>query len=176
MLMTIPFNASGKIDTSLNDSLLELNEIGGGTVYYLGIFSVYDAKFYAKDDADKASILEGRSSKCLVIEYNRSISAEDIVKGANIVLSRQHGGEVLEQQKQFIEAIHQSYTDVSEGDSYALCYDANSSVTRLFFNGSAVAEVESKDFANLYFGIWLGGEKPISESLRKKLLQPLAGR
>lgn len=160
----------------LNDRLSSLDKIGSGTVYYLGIFKVYDATFYAAADADLTRIINGSSSKCLVLEYNLSISAENIIKGADVVLTRQHDKSVLDQQKQNIDTIHQSYTDVSEGDSYALCYDAGGMKTTLFFNGASVTEVESKEFANLYFGLWLGEKEPISKSLRKKLIRELTNK
>lgn len=172
-LICTPFQISAQTDTKLDNNLAELEFIGEGSVYYLGIFKVYDAKLYVQNEVEDQDVLSGKTSKCLVLEYNLSISAKDIIKGANIVLSRQHDSQTLEEQKQFIEAIHQNYTDVSEGDSYALCYDAASSKTTLFFNGSPVAEIDSREFASLYFGIWLGEKEPISESLRKNLLKQL---
>ncbi len=176
LMILIPLQTSAQIDTRLDKSLTELDAIGKGSVYYLGLFKVYDAKLFAQSEMDKQNILSGEMSKCLVIEYNLSISAEDIIKGANVVLSRQHDSQTLQEQRQFIETIHQSYTDVSEGDSYALCYDAELSKTELFFNGSTVAEVNSAEFASLYFGIWLGDKEPISESLQKNLLKQLADK
>lgn len=159
--------------TKIEVLLPGLEKTGGGTIRYLGIFKVYDAELFTRPDLHADAVLSDNTSKCLVLSYDLDISAEDIINGANAILKRQHSTEVLENASQEIEILHNSYTDVSSGDRYALCYNAQSSVTKLLFNDVEVVEIQSTEFARLYFGIWLGSKEPISQTLREDLLSRL---
>jgi len=157
------------------DSLLPgLAKTGTGTINYLGIFKVYDAELYTSPGLQSSAILNEDSSKCLVLNYDMDLSAEDIIKGANAVLKRQHDQGVLDDTSKYIDILHSNYDDVRSGDSYTLCYDSVSSVTQLLYNHEEVVAIPSAEFARVYFGIWLGAKEPISDSLRDDLLAELS--
>ncbi len=148
--------------------------IGAGDVYYLGFLKVYDAHLYATNEADGQRILSPEVSKCLKLTYDVELKPEDFVKGAETVLKRQYPAEHLELLKPHVEALHSAYQRVEKGDSYVLCYEAETGQTSLSLNDQTVAVIESEPFSSAYFGIWLSPNQPLSESLQKKLVRPAA--
>jgi hypothetical protein len=101
------------------------------------------------------------------------IGREDFVNAANTVLTRQFSEEQLARVDSDIETLHQGYRDVQDGDSYSLCYSSTDSVTTLSYNGGVLVSVDSPDFAEIYFSIWLGKTDPLDETLRDDLLAGL---
>ena len=71
--------------------------------------------------------------------------------------------------------LHSAFLDVKKGDSYYLCYDAPQRLTTLTLNDTELVAVPSKEFAEAYFGIWLGAVQPIDEKLRDLLLKGSGG-
>jgi len=69
-----------------------------------------------------------------------------------------------------IETLHNGYRPVQEGDSYHLCYDAESVTTTLSLNNEDLVTITSKEFSTLYFGIWLSTDKPIDKKLQRTLV------
>ena len=67
-----------------------------------------------------------------------------------------------------IEYHNSMYQDVQPGDRYSLTYIPGKG-TELALNGESKGVVEGDDFAAALFSIWLGS-KPISESMKKELL------
>ena len=166
LLLTLPLNSSA----SLGNYLPDLERTGEGTIRWMGIFKVYDAALYTSKNLQAETILADNISKCLVLNYDLDLSANDIIKGANVVLERQNSAETLLNLKEYIDILHNNYTDVKSGDSYTLCYDADSQLTTLLYNNAEVVKIDSPEFARLYFAIWLGEQEPISSSLRTELL------
>ncbi len=150
-----------------------LIDVGNGEVRYLGFIKVYDASLYTQPDINRSNILEAGTSRCLVIDYSVSLSAEDLVKGGEKVLARQHDKQRLDKIRNHIDTLHKSYQDIDSGDSYTLCYDSATEVTTLLYNSEEVVEIKSSEFANIYFGIWLGPKNPIDDDLRDDLLKRL---
>jgi hypothetical protein len=148
----------------------DLQKMGQGTTYYLGFIKVYDATLYTSETAGNDNILSRDVSKCLHLEYNVDIEKNIFVESAETVLGRQFSNQQLLQVKNYIDQIHQGYQDVQEGDSYTLCYDNQSAVTTLALNDSTIVSVDSADFAEVYFSIWLGENEPLDEDLRDDLL------
>lgn len=163
------YNAAATVENLLPG----LAKTGTGTVNYLGLFKVYDAELYTPPVLHSSAVLSEATSRCLVLRYDLDLSAEDIIKGANAVLKRQNSQEMLDKISVYIDAVHNSYTNVQSGDSYTLCYDAPSSTTKLLFNNEEVVSINSTLFAKIYFGIWLDSREPISETLRDNLLAQL---
>jgi hypothetical protein len=85
-------------------------------------------------------------------------------------LTRQHSPEGIAKLRKEIDMLHAAYRDVQKGDSYYLCYAAPQRLTTLTLNDTALVAVPSKEFAEAYFGIWLGAVQPIDEKLRDRLL------
>lgn len=143
---------------------------GQGEIKFLGFIKVYDAYLYASHTVTEQNFLAPEISKCLKIEYDVAFTKEDFIEGANTVLLQQHSKEKVESLQFEIEQLHNSYQPVSEGDTYTLCYDANSAKTTLSLNSKALTTITSEEFSTLYFGIWLGEHNPIDEALRDNLL------
>jgi hypothetical protein len=143
---------------------------GSGTAKYLGFINVYRATLLVDAATEKAAVLDGSTSRCLQLQYEVAVKAEDFVLAADTVLARQHGADTLSRLRNDIERLHRAYTDVKAGDVYTMCYSASDRTTRLALNGVEQAAVPSAEFASLYFGIWLGPEKPLDQRLRNDLL------
>ncbi len=166
LLLAIPGQSSAAIDRMV--------VIGTGDVYYLGFIKVYDAHLYAENETDGTRILSPEVSKCLKLTYDVKLKPEDFVTGADTVLKRQHAPEHLELLKPQIDELHNAYQTVEKGDSYVLCYEAETRQTSLSLNNQTLAVIESEPFSSTYFGIWLSADQPLSDSLQKKLVQSAA--
>lgn len=143
---------------------------GKGTVNYLGFIKVYDAYLYTNEAVDQIDVLSPDVSKCLKLEYDVSLTQENFIEGANTVLVRQHPATQIALVQKEITKLHKAYKPVDEGDTYLLCYDANSSTTTLLLNNSPITAITSQEFSSLYLGIWLGEKEPIDEDLRDALV------
>ena len=145
--------------------------VGTGEALYMGFITVYDAALYTDDPADALEILSPDVSKCLELTYRVSLKPKDFIKGARVVLERQHSTEEIDVVRSEIDRLHRAYVQVEKGDSYRLCYDAATAATTLALNGKELVSITSRLFGTYYLGIWLGPEKPLSTSLRKSLLE-----
>lgn len=144
-----------------------LNELplrGQGEAYYLGLFHLYDAALY---QSDRGSPLAGDKPRCLEICYRREFTAAQLTEAAETLLARQ-GATRSTTVEQGVQAIHEAYLGVDEGDRYRLCYSPDSG-TELALNERPLVNVPGSEFAAAYFGIWLG-DAPISDDLRQQLL------
>ena len=146
----------------------QLVRIGQGTARYAGFIPVYDAILYAQADVPADNILEPAVAKRLEIVYRVSLEADKMIMAAERTLARQHSEDQLARWRSEITTLHRSYRDVRSGDRYALVFDPSDGL-RLEFNGQKLASVNSAEFAQLYFGIWLGNS-PLSDRLRSALL------
>lgn len=143
---------------------------GTGEVRYLGFIKVYDASLYTEENVRRATLLAGSSSRCLELVYDVDLTVENFIEAAETVLSEQHDQATLDKVQAEIDLLHANYQEVRDGDNYTLCYDGKLQQTQLTLNGTLLVSVPSAAFAEIYFGIWLKEEKPLSESLLKKLL------
>lgn len=148
--------------------------VGSGEARYLGFIKVYDAGLYVQNAGETDRILSPDVSKCLKLTYDVALKPKDFVKGATLVLNRQQSSEQLDLIWPQVEKLHDAYVSVAKGDSYLLCYDAATSSTSLSLNGKELARVESRQFSEAYFGIWLAPEQPLSTSLQNDLLGAVA--
>ena len=147
-----------------------MNLLGKGEVYYLGFIKVYDAALYTDAQSGGQMIMDSETSRCLKLTYDVSLTVKDFVLGAETVLARQHSPEGIAKLRKEIDMLHAAYRDVQKGDSYYLCYAAPQHLTTLTLNDTELVAVPSKEFAEVYFGIWLGAVQPIDEKLRDRLL------
>ncbi|SHO43689.1 chalcone isomerase family protein [Desulfopila aestuarii] len=149
----------------------EMVRVGSGEIRYLGLIKVYDASLYLNaEQARTQQVLDSDVSRCLKLDYDVSLKVEHFVEGAETIMAKQHNQATIEAVRPEIDMLHQAYRDVEPGDSYFLCYDSKSGVTSLALNAQQLVAVESPQFAELYFGIWLGEKNPIDTKLRDQLL------
>jgi hypothetical protein len=151
-------------------SISGMTLLGKGEVYYLGFIKVYDAALYVRPQDGAQVVMDGETSHCLKLTYDVALEVKDFVLGAETILARQHSPEEIAKLRKEIDMLHGAYRDVKKGDSYYLCYDAPQRLTTLTLNDTQLAAVPSKEFAEAYFGIWLGAVQPIDEKLRDRLL------
>ena len=135
-LIVLPAAAVGLIDS--------MTLAGKGDARYMGFIKVYDAHLYLPAEVDHSRILDTDVSKCLELNYAVGLKPEDFIKGATIVLERQHPTEHLELLKPHVDALHDAYRPVDKGDSYILCYEAESKVTTLSLNTEQLVAIESE--------------------------------
>ncbi|MGF1547324.1 MAG: chalcone isomerase family protein [Thiotrichales bacterium] len=147
------------------DTVLSLQ--GVGTAYYLGVIEVYDAALYGAEPVSQARPLV--DGQCLAIRYKKPIKRRDFVRAAETILKRQHAPEQLAGYRAELDRLHGAYRDVEPGDEYRLCYGAQGGLA-LVLNGTAVTQIANREFARVYFGIWLG-DRALSEDLRESLLR-----
>ncbi len=169
LVMVIPVNAGAIVPTAYKLS-------GSGEIRYLGFIKVYDATLFTPESVSQQKLLDADSSRCLQLQYDVNLKAEDFVEAATIVLSEQHDEQTLASVQPEIELLHRNYRAVKEGDSYTLCYDAATQQTRLALNNDVLITIQSAEFADIYFGIWLGEKNPLSDKLRSKLVAGLVGK
>lgn len=161
-LFFLPAAAAGSVDS--------MTLIAKGDARYMGFIKVYDALLYAPEAKDQSRILSPEVSKCLHLKYDVGLKPKDFVKGANLVLERQHPPERLERIKTHVDTLHNAYRAVDKGDSYFLCYDADTGLTTLNLNAEQLVAIQSEEFSEAYFGIWLSPHKPLSSALQKQLV------
>ncbi|MBU1568646.1 MAG: chalcone isomerase family protein [Proteobacteria bacterium] len=152
-------------------TISRMNLIGKGEVYYMGFIKVYDVALYANSKNGGQVVMDAETSRCLKLTYDVSLAVKDFVLGAETILARQHSPEGIAKLRKEIDMLHGAYRDVKKGDSYYLCYDAPQRLTTLTLNDTELIAVRSQDFAEAYFGIWLGAVQPIDEKLRDRLLR-----
>lgn len=148
----------------------DMELLGTGKAKYLGVITVYDAALYVRNKEGSEDILSADTSRCLKLDYAVEVSAEDFIRAADTILRRQHKKDKLTRVEDEINKLHRSYTKVAKGDNYTLCYDSAAKATILYRNSVPQVEIVSKEFAEVYFGIWLGAKDPLSDGLRDSLL------
>ena len=121
-----------------------LQLIDNARACYLGIFSVYDAEYFA----DKS-----RSSRCLKLTYLRDIEASDLAKATSNVFRKKHGQSVYEKNTEYLDTINQSYTDVMQGTAYRYC--VSDSRAELISPAEVATSVTNIKFAEQLMQIWL---------------------
>jgi len=145
----------------------ELALSGLGLLRYRVVFKAYVAALYLEPGSDPERVLED-VPKRLEIEYFWSISAEDIARAGDELLRRNLDDETWQSLADRVARLNALYRDVEPGDRYALTYVPGRG-TELAKNGTPLGTVPGADFAEAYFGIWLG-EQPLDASLARQLL------
>lgn len=145
---------------------------GTGRLKWKGLISVYDLGLYLPQDLPSADVFSDVPRR-LEFRYFLSIEAKDFGEAAVPYLEKNVSPIELAKLQGRIDAINSLYRGVKKGDRYTLTYVPGKG-TELAWNDSVLGVIEGADFAAAYFRIWLG-EHPISESMRRSLLQPPKG-
>jgi hypothetical protein len=154
----------------------DLQRLGQGNAYYLGFIKVYQATLFGDPTDNAETLLSDDTSKCLHLEYAVDVTKQQFIEVAETVLERQFSAQRLEQVRKGIEELHAGYLDVNGGDSYTLCYCSETGVTTLARNDNQALSIDLPGFAEVYFSIWLGQERPLNDRLRNDLLAGLADK
>ena len=140
---------------------------GVGLLRVMAFVKVYAGAFYLPEDASSKMVLSD-VPKRLEVEYFRSIAGDEFGLVTHKKISENVDPQTYERLRPQIEYHNSMYQDVQPGDRYSLTYIPGKG-TELALNGESKGIVEGADFAAAVFSIWLG-PKPISESLKKDLL------
>lgn len=138
------------------------------TATWLAFIEVYDAALYVGDGALSAKLLDGPMPFSLELLYKVSLSKAQLIEGADVTLSRQHSEQYNAQYRTNVDALHQYYRDVIEGDRFRLDISDDNGLA-LFFNDELVYKNSNVAFAKYYIGLWLA-ENPLSDRVREGLL------
>ena len=148
------------------DTVLRLHN--AALLRYLKVIKAYVAAVYLPEGVAPDNVLDD-VPKRLEISYLVSIKGNDFGKGAEPVLRRNQTIEELARLRSRIDRLNAIYRNVKPGDRYALTYLPGRG-TELTLNGVPLTVIEGADFAEAYFGIWLGRE-PIDARLKRDLLK-----
>jgi hypothetical protein len=147
------------------DTMLKIR--GAGLLRVMVFAKVYVSALYLPEDCTSKMLLSD-VPKRLEVEYMRSIAGNDFGLVTNKKISENVDSQTFERLRPRIEYHNSLYQDVQPGDRYSLTYIPGKG-TELALNGEPQGVIEGADFAAALFSIWLG-PKPISESLKKDLL------
>lgn len=143
---------------------------GQGLLEWAGFLDIYTAAFYLDAEAlERWPAIKG--SAALEILYDYGFKATELAEGADAILKKQLAPEALSSLTTQIGLLHGVYQDVEPGDRYRLSYTPEIG-SRLELNGKLLVTVPGEEFANAYFGIWLG-DKGIDSELAEELLSCL---
>lgn len=176
VLTVLTFLLTSQSSFAATDSILKevkssLNPAGNHRFIYRMFFKLYDASFYT--DAEQTTrvdeLLDGENALLLEFDYLRKIKKSIILESSGKILANNMSPVELASIQERVDQINAAYRTVDAGDRSALSYIPGEGTT-LWINGERKITIEGKDFARLYFRIWLG-ERPISEKMRDALLQ-----
>jgi hypothetical protein len=172
MILTLPPSEAAEVNGinfddqyAVGDKVLKIR--GGGLLRVMVFAKVYVSALYLPEDcASKLALSD--VPKRLEVEYMRSIAGNDFGRVTNKKISENVDPQTYERLRPRIEYHNSLYQDVKPGDRYSLTYIPGKG-TELALNGEPQGVIEGADFAAAVFSMWLG-PKPISESLKKDLL------
>jgi hypothetical protein len=140
---------------------------GTGLLRVMAFAKVYASALYLPEDCTSKMVFSD-VPKRLEVEYMRSIAGNDFGRVTEKKISENVDPQTYERLRSRIEYYNSLYQDVQPGDRYSLTYIPGMG-TELALNGEPQGVIEGADFAVAVFSMWLG-PKPISESLKKDLL------
>lgn len=145
----------------------ELHLRGADVLTWAMMFDVYAGAFYlpqghsGRDWTDPVP-------KHLELAYFRNIAGADFAKSSDKLLRQNLPPETYQTLETRLQRLYGWFRNVTSGDRYSLSYIPGTG-TELRLNGQTLGTIQGGDFANAYFGIWLG-ENPIKEKFRDRLL------
>jgi len=149
------------------DPSQDLRLRGMGLLRYRVVFRGYVAALYLPEDVASDRALDDVPRR-LEISYFWPIAGRDFAKSADEMLERVLSSSELASLATRIDSLGRAYRDVRPNDRYSLTYVPGSG-TELRLNEELLALAPGEDFAEAYFGIWLGSQS-LDEGLREDLL------
>ncbi len=157
--------------STLDDLRSSLNEAGNYRLVYCTFFSLYDSVLYT--NAEQTSIIDevlnGENALLLQFDFLRKIRKAIILEASEKHLTINMSPAELASIRKRVDQLNSVFRTLDKGDSLALSYIPDKGTT-LWINGKSMTTIEGKDFARLYYRIWLG-KRPISRPMRNALLQ-----
>lgn len=146
----------------------DFDKLGEYRFIYRIFFDLYDAALFTADGGSAEDVVRAETAFHLQFRYLREIEKSIILKSADRMLEKNLSPEERAQIADRVARINEAYRSVKKGDIVSLTYKPDEGTT-LTINGAPVVTIEGRDFAELYFKIWLG-ENALSSSLKEHLL------
>jgi len=140
---------------------------GLGLLRYRVFFRGYVGGLYLPAGASADQTLTD-VPKALELYYFWDIEGRFFGEAAEELLVKSHPPERIAALRERLDRLNAIYRDVKVGDRYRLSYVPGNGTT-LLYNGKALGTIPGADFAEAYFGIWLGKE-PLNEAFRDQML------
>lgn len=160
MAMTLTTTMPPEVASSLSKAQLQ----GQASLRFFGLL-VYDARLWAPADFD-AERYDAQAFG-LELEYARKLEGPAIAE-RSIAEMKRIGDFTEAQSRNWMALMLQAFPNVGARDRLVGVHDGRGGV-RFFFNGKQTAAVVDKDYARLFFGIWLS-PRTSSPSLRASLI------
>jgi len=153
------------VRSSAGESTLELR--GAAMLRWAMMVDLYAGAFYLPSGAPSRE-WPSDIPKRLELSYFRKIPAKGFIESSQEHLQATISPERLAQIQTRLHQLYDLFRDIGPGDRYTLTYRPDSG-TSLSLNGELLGTIPGADFAEAYFGIWLG-EQPLNEKFRDQVL------
>lgn len=167
LLVAGPYLRLNAFPEQMDWSNHRLEKSGESQVSLLRFIKLFEAALFL-EEGYATEDYPGEFCYALSIRYQKNFRKEQLIKSASLILEDLHQPESLDPLQLAIQKINSAYVDVKEGDVYTLIYQPKRGTT-LLYNGVEQITIPGRDFAEIYFSIWLGGH-PRCEQLREDLL------
>lgn len=154
----------GKVSSGKSDLPL----YGLGLLRYKVLFRGYVGGLYLPAGARADQTLDD-IPKALELYYFWDIEGQFFGDAAEEILVGTHPPEYIAVLRGRLDKLNALYRDVKVGDRYRLTYQPDRGLT-LSYNGKDLGTIPGADFAEAYFGIWLG-DTPLNESFRDQMFK-----
>lgn len=138
--------------------------LGRATLRFFGL-RVYEARLWVPPAFD--ALRYDSLPFALELAYARKLNGSDIAE-RSIAEMRRVGDFSEAQSKAWQDMMNKAFPDVQADDRLTGVHDGQGLV-RFYFNGQATASIKDKDYARLFFGIWLS-DKTSAPGLRASLI------
>jgi len=140
---------------------------GVALMKWAGFINVYAGALYLPE-AHSSTAWDDDITKSLELSYFHGIKAADFGSSSDKLLKNALTEAEYDSLSERLKTFYGLFRDVSPGDRYRLSYSPGKG-TELHWNDELLGTAPGADFAQAYFGIWLG-DKPINKSFRDRLL------
>ncbi len=162
--MNATASPSTAIPAEVTTGLSQAQLLGRANLRFFGLL-VYEARLWTPPTFDPQRY--DSQAFALELEYARKLSGPDIAE-RSIAEMRRVGDFSEAQSKAWLAFMMQAFPNVGAQDRLTGVHDGRGGV-RFFFNGKQTAATTDKDYARLFFGIWLS-PKTSAPALRASLI------
>lgn len=166
-LMEHPMNALAVVPSlppELRTELPQAQLIGQGALRFFGLL-VYEARLWAPKRLQAERYAQ--QPFALELTYARKLDGEAIAERSIAEMRRVAPFDDV-QEKRWLATMKIAFPDVGANDRLLGLNDGQGGV-RFFFNGHQTAQIEDREYARLFFGIWLAPQTS-APALRTSLL------
>ncbi|MGE5451815.1 MAG: hypothetical protein ACM3VZ_08245 [Acidobacteriota bacterium] len=150
--------------SEVTTGLIQAQLLGRANLRFFGLL-VYEARLWTAPAFDP--LRYDSQAFALELEYARKLNGPDIAE-RSIAEMRRVGDFSEAQSKAWLAFMMQAFPNVGAQDRLTGLHDGRGGV-RFFFNGKQTAATQDKDYARLFFGIWLS-PKTSAPALRASLI------